>query len=295
MPLPEGFQFSQSNLQAYVDCKRYFYLRYLLKTAWPAVKTEPALENEKFERMGLAFHRLAQQHLLGIDEARLSAAAEANQIGGEQLANWWKIFLAYVQNLLGPLPKDAAVQRLPEVILTAPARLGKAGSFPYRLFAKYDALAIISSPSGERRAAILDWKTGRRKTKRSKLEKKLQTRVYLLLCVLAGTQFNKGKPFQPDLVEMIYWFTAQPEQPERFNYNQQRFDEDCDFLAGLIREIEACSGKDLPPVGDGDNCAWCVYRSFCDQGTRAGGTEDIDTDEEDDFDFDFEKIDEISG
>ncbi|RPI85111.1 MAG: PD-(D/E)XK nuclease family protein, partial [Chloroflexi bacterium] len=270
MPLPEGFQFSQSNLQAYVDCKRFFYLRYLLKTAWPAVKTEPALENEKFERMGLAFHRLAQQHLLGIDAARLSSAAEANQIGGEQLADWWNIFLGYVQKLPTALPPDAAVQRLPEVILTAPARLGRAGSFPYRLFAKYDALVILASPTEERRAAILDWKTGRRKTKRSKLEKKLQTRVYPLLFVLAGNQFNRGKPFQPDQVEMLYWFTAQPDQPERFMYNQQKFDEDCEFLADLIREIEACSGENLPPVGEGDNCAWCVYRSFCDQGTRAG-------------------------
>lgn len=291
MPLPEGFQFSQSNLQAFVDCKRFFYLRYLRKVAWPAVKTEPALETEKFERMGLAFHRLAQQHLLGIDEDRLTASAESNRLGGEQLAEWWKIFLEVVHTLPSPLPPGAAIQRLPEVILTAPARLGRHGSFPYRLFAKYDALAIVTDSSGERRAAILDWKTGRKKIRRSVLEKKLQTRIYPLMMVLAGTQFNRGKPFQPEQVEMIYWFTSRPDQPETFPYTRHTFDADCAFLADLIREIETFAGEEPPPARESGQCPYCVYRSFCDRGVRAGSLEDME--ETEDLEFDFEQIGEI--
>ena len=45
--LPEGFRFSQSSLQDYVDCRRRFQLRYLQNLAWPALQSEPALENER--------------------------------------------------------------------------------------------------------------------------------------------------------------------------------------------------------------------------------------------------------
>ncbi|NCT22292.1 PD-(D/E)XK nuclease family protein, partial [bacterium] len=59
------FTFSQSSLQDYADCPRRFQLRYIEQLAWPAVETEPALENERRQQEGLLFHRLAQQHLIG--------------------------------------------------------------------------------------------------------------------------------------------------------------------------------------------------------------------------------------
>ncbi|MCZ7553427.1 MAG: PD-(D/E)XK nuclease family protein [Anaerolineales bacterium] len=40
--LPEGFHFSQTNLQDYRECPRRFKLRYMLGLAWPAIESEPA-------------------------------------------------------------------------------------------------------------------------------------------------------------------------------------------------------------------------------------------------------------
>jgi hypothetical protein len=64
--LPNGFIFSQTSLQDYSDCRLRFQLRYLEKMEWPAVEMEPALENERRQMEGQYFHRLVQQHTLGI-------------------------------------------------------------------------------------------------------------------------------------------------------------------------------------------------------------------------------------
>jgi hypothetical protein len=53
----------QSSLQGYVDCPRRFDLRYVQRLSYPAMESEPALENEKHQQEGEYFHRLAQQHL----------------------------------------------------------------------------------------------------------------------------------------------------------------------------------------------------------------------------------------
>ena len=66
--LPFGFVFSQSSLQDYNDCPRRFQLRYIEKLHWPAVEMEPALENEHRQQEGQLFHRLVQQHIIGIQK-----------------------------------------------------------------------------------------------------------------------------------------------------------------------------------------------------------------------------------
>ena len=71
MTLPVDFHFSQASLQDYVECRRRFQLRYLVKLAWPAVEAEPVLENERQIQIGGQFHRLIQQYLVGIDVEHL--------------------------------------------------------------------------------------------------------------------------------------------------------------------------------------------------------------------------------
>ena len=66
MKLPAEFQYSQSSLQDYVECQRRFELRYIQRQAWPAVEVEPILEKEEHMRQGAAFHRLLQQHDIGL-------------------------------------------------------------------------------------------------------------------------------------------------------------------------------------------------------------------------------------
>jgi hypothetical protein len=44
--LSEDFVFSQSNLQAYVDCPRRFWLAHVRRMPWPAVEAGPVQEYE---------------------------------------------------------------------------------------------------------------------------------------------------------------------------------------------------------------------------------------------------------
>jgi hypothetical protein len=109
MSLPEGFQFSQGNLQDFIECRRRFHLRYLLNLAWPAVQTEPILEQERFMQQGARFHRLVQQHQLGLPAERLAAL-----IHDEKLMRWWESYLSAVPQLV------EGNARYPELNLSAP-------------------------------------------------------------------------------------------------------------------------------------------------------------------------------
>src|ERR1044072_9646201 len=78
---------SQSSLQDYRDCAQRFKLRYLDRLSYPAVETEPTLENEKHQQEGEYFHRLVQQHLIGIPTEQVTKFA--NTIN---LQRWWEKF-----------------------------------------------------------------------------------------------------------------------------------------------------------------------------------------------------------
>ena len=62
MRLPKDFDFTQSNLQDYVDCPYRFYLRYGLRLKWPALMVDEALKFEQHGQMGARFHQLVQQY-----------------------------------------------------------------------------------------------------------------------------------------------------------------------------------------------------------------------------------------
>ena len=71
---------SQSSLQDYNDCPRRFELRYLQRLAYPAIETEPALENEKHQREGEQFHRLVQQYFIGIPAEQVGKLANTENL-----------------------------------------------------------------------------------------------------------------------------------------------------------------------------------------------------------------------
>ncbi len=279
MALPDDLQLSQASLQDFVDCRRRFQLRYLLRRAWPAIPAEPVQDYESHLRRASLFHRLVQQSILGVPLDALSALAANEGIG-----DWWANFSAAA-------PADLPGQRQPEIVLSAP--LG-----PFRLMAKYDLVVI--APEG--RATILDWKTSRRRTPRPWLSRRLQTRVYPYLLAEAGHDLNRGRPIAPDQITMIYWFADFPDQPERFVYSAGQHRENAGYLAGLVEQMTLLAG------GDGDwpltplerNCRFCVYRSLCDRGVEAGHLDDADLDLEDfvpesfDVEIDFEQIGEIA-
>lgn len=290
MTLPEGFLFSQSSLQAYVTCPRKFELAYIHHTAWPALRSRPALESERLEQMGSAFHRLAHQHLLGLPASRLQAAVASTPNSQGLLERWWEAFMSYGDNL-PPAPGEiAAIRKLPEISLVMPASFGEFGSFPYRLFARYDALALVDSAEG-RTVHILDWKTSHFQPRRQRLLEQLQSRVYPYVLVNAGAEINSGRHFQPSQVEMIYWYAEFPDQPIHLPYSTSQARRDAEFLARLIERIELGARSGFEPAPKSKACSFCVYRSYCDYGTDAG---DLSAAGDDiDLPLEFNPVDEI--
>ncbi len=282
--LTPGFQFHQANLQDFQDCRRRFYLRYVLRLAWPSVEAEPILEHERNMLRGARFHRLAQQHFLGVPEDLLAAS-----IRDAELQSWWGNFL----NLRSQMERDGICPPLArffaEVTLSTPLE-------GFRLVAKLDLLVVAQ----EGRLTIYDWKTssqpvsGRR---RSWLKQRWQTRVYPYVVSNAVGKLLHSR-VSPDQIEMMYWFAAFPEQPERFAYDvtqHQSDEEDLKRLAGLISRLEG--EEDFPMTADEKHCRFCIYRSLCERGVRAAymGEED-EAEMEDDFQsrFDFTEAEEIA-
>jgi CRISPR/Cas system-associated exonuclease Cas4 (RecB family) len=261
---------SQSSLQDYYDCPRRFELRYLQRLAYPAIETEPALENEKHQKEGEYFHRLIQQHLVGIPAEQVGKLANT-----DNLQKWWNNFLGF-RNLqdFGSL--------YPEITLSAP--LGK-----FRLVAKYDLIVIDKD-----RATIFDWKTYRKRPKNEMLHTRWQTRVYRALLAQAGAHFNHGKPFAPEQIEMIYWFANFPAEPAQFIYKTDQYKRDWDALTKIANEITGAS--DFPKTDQVSKCSYCPYRSYCNRGIRAGDAADteLETEAEELFDINFEQIGEIA-
>ena len=276
MTLPEFFQFSQGSLQDYVDCPRRFQLKYIEQLAWPAVDTEPALENEQFLQLGAAFHRLVQQYLIGVPSEKLTRLAERDI----QLAHWWENFLAEARKM----DDWKAGQLYPEISLSAPLS-------DFRLVGKFDLLTANAN-----KFIIYDWKTSRKQPKREWIAANLQTRVYPYLLACAGTHLNAGKSIEPAQIEMIYWFANFPATPLHFPYSEAQHQADEEFIGGLIVEIRALSAEPAPLTENEKRCHYCVYRSLCNRGIAAGPLESLEEDRTADmfdFDLDFEQIAEI--
>jgi predicted RecB family nuclease len=271
--LPPDFHFSQSSLSDYTACARRFELRYLQRLQWPAVESEPLAEREHHMRQGDQFHRLVQQHQLGVPVEALNRTAM-----DDLLRRWWTNYLN------ADLHTSLPAKRKPEITLSVPL----AGQ---RLVAKYDLLAVAPGD----RAVIVDWKTSRRQPNRRELEQQLQTVVYRYVLVEAGTALNGGQPLAAEQVEMVYWF-AEHARAEYLPYSAEQHAADRDLLTGLIQEIELRQHFEL--TEDQRRCRFCVYRSLCERGVRAGdaGEDRPDSGDEpdlDELDFDFDQIAEV--
>jgi hypothetical protein len=93
---------------------------------------------------------------------------------------------------------------------------------------------------------------------------------------MAGNAFNAGQAIDPAAIQMIYWYPARPDQPESFAYNHQRRQQDEQFLSGLIERVkDAAQADHFPLVEDKKICTYCVYRSYCDRGAKAGALADL--------------------
>jgi CRISPR/Cas system-associated exonuclease Cas4 (RecB family) len=275
MSLRPDFRFSQNNLQDYIDCPRRFELRHILRQEWPALLSEPVIEQEQRMESGRQFHLMVQQLVTGLRPDQLQENTALTDV-----TRWWDNFTQSA-----PLD-DLPARRCAEYTLSAPLS-------GFRLTAQLDLLAI---EPGEK-AVIVDWKTSARKPGRIALKNRLQTRVYPFLLVEAGAHLNGNQPLLPDQIEMIYWFAEDPTKPERFGYTLKQWTEDRAYLAALIQEISLREKDHFTLTPDVKKCLYCNYRSLCNRGDKAGSAQDL----EDEFeepetpaqDLGFEQIGEI--
>lgn len=278
MTLPETFDFTQSNLQDYIDCPYRFYLRYIRHAKWPALVVDDALEFEQRGQAGGRFHRLIQQYLLGIPEESLTDQAAADP--DSDIMVWWEDFLQTVPPLLEG-------SRFVETTLSS----GLAG---HRLVAKFDL--VLDQPSGK--LVIFDWKTGRRLPKVEWLRERIQTRLYRFLLVRSGGILSGQPETSPENIEMNYWFASHPEVPISLPYTNEQYEQDLTFFTGLVQEIVDLPEGGFSRTGDLSKCRYCVYRSHCDRGTVAGNLDEFDDfepeNQENDAELDFDQIEEIA-
>lgn len=273
LPLPADFHFSQNNLQDFLACPRRFQLKHINHLVWPAVQSEPVIEQEKALARGKQFHQMVHQSFIGISKSILS-----DQITDPELEQWWLSFCNHP-------PRDLPSNNLPEYTLSLPF----AG---YRLIAKFDLLAYQSGSF-----FIVDWKTNQKKPSRSYLEQRAQTRLYRYVCSKAAAHLNNGQPIAPETIHMLYWFAADPDHPEYFHYSTQEQHADSQWLANLIQQIVTLSNTGLPfPLVDEDkSCAYCVYRSLCGRGVTPGQwDEQADPEAEIEIPFDPDQVMEIA-
>jgi CRISPR/Cas system-associated exonuclease Cas4 (RecB family) len=268
MPLPIDFKFSQGSLRDFLACPRRFQLRYIDQMAWPAIEAEPYIEREQHLKRGALFHRLAEQKLKGIPAEALALLAEANG-----LTEWWQAFLDFEARL--PAGECHA-----ETTLTA--RLEG-----HALLAKYDLL--LKGADGK--LSIFDWKTTTVRQRSDKLQDDIQTRLYLLLAVEALPGMK------PEDVSMTYWFAAFPAQPERIPYTTAQHQRTRADILELVDQISKAPPESFILTPDERQCRFCIYRSYCERGTGAGLSTDLDdTDliESDPDAFDFNQAAEVA-
>ena len=261
---------SQSSIQDYSDCPRRFKLHYLDRLTYPAIESEPALENEIKQQEGQLFHRLVQQFLLGMDGEILGRLAAS-----PDLSRWWRNYLDH-----GPALQGCTL--FPEYSLSAV--LGAS-----RLLAKYDLIAI----RGEK-ILIYDWKTYTHQPRKDWLAARWQTRVYPALLARCGGFLIGQESIPPQKIRMHYWFPEFPGEPAVFDYTPEQFRRDWSALESLAGEI--LSIQEFPKTDDLAKCKYCTYRSYCGRGQAAS----MEAGQEGEWelpaasDIDFEQIGEIA-
>jgi len=246
------------------------------------VEAEPYLENEHKMDQGAQFHKIVRQFLVGIPETEITRTIS----GDEVMQLWWGNLLSSIKegNLGSILAQDN--QRFEEITLSVP--IGK-----FRLIAKYDLLVLQQ----DGKVTIFDWKTSQNHPRRKWLADRLQTHVYPYVLVEALPGVLGGVQVDPARVEMIYWFTNQPEQPECFAYTQRDHLEDSRFLTNLIAAIDQKNEPIFPLTPDVRRCLFCTYRSLCNRGVKPGDVlqseEWQESESAEDVTIDFDQIGEI--
>mgnify|MGYP000937810331 CR=1 FL=1 len=241
MANPASFPYSQSSLQAYDNCQRLFYLRYVQKLDWPALVSEDSVAFEASRKAGLFFHQLIQQVFLGVELARLRKLADNYPLSA--MTRWFDNFLegGYL-SLEGENACEWQISvQFGEQILTA----------------KYDLVHF-----GQTKATIYDWKTSTRIPHVNTLKKKLQSHVFPLVLNIWMEQNHRP---QKANIEMVYWEAEQPDAPVSLHFDAAARTASASKISGLINAIEQSYQEGFPKTQDIKWCKYCQFQTYCER------------------------------
>lgn len=243
--------FSQLALSTYLTCQLKFRRRYLEELYWPRPTTK-AIE------LGNDFHAAAERYFLTGEEEKYP----------EPLG-------AMLEKLYSFRPLEPDTIFFPEQQLRLNSDI--------KLLAKYDLIVLTE------KAYIYDWKTDKKKIKKSYYQNSMQTMVYRYLLVAAGSGYWGGRVIKPKDVVMCYLNPNYPNEPLYLEYTDKRYKQDEAAIHGIISEIKTRPWDEFLTAGDKKVCSYCEYSPLCH---GKPGTEDKDF-ETDDLSLSWDDIEEI--
>jgi CRISPR/Cas system-associated exonuclease Cas4 (RecB family) len=273
--LKQSLQLNQSNLQDFLDCPRRFQLKVIDGLSWPAAFSEPIEKFEKATQLGNKFHLICQQFFSGVEPVLLE-----NSIADPELQVMWDNFLPYGESLL-------QYRLYPEPLLRI--------SFQdHKLIAKFDLIVKINSEQ----YLIIDWKTAANKSPRAQLEKRLQTHLYPFIFSQAGSDLFPEISILPEFIELHYWYPLTSEHEEVFPYSDEKHAKVKLDLEQIINKINSSisEGTEFHLTDDKTACQYCVFRSICTRGSKAGLFENSPSIEQEDLtnvQFDMDQVSEV--
>jgi len=247
--LDSSFFYSQLALSIYQSCQLRFRRRYLDGLYWPRPVSEQV-------ELGRNFHLVSNRYFISGQQESCSG----------DLGAWLEALYRF-------RPLAPGLVFLPEQEL----RL-KDGAL--RLVAKYDLVA----PAPDR-VIIYDWKTDRRRLSAKRCERTPQTIIYRYLMARAGNGYW-GHPVNPSDVVMTYWNPRYPDRPVTLQYDDQRCQQDEEWLREVIAEIEGKDGDSFLAATDEKVCQTCEYSPIC----RGASSAEPEQDDFDDLSLTWDEI-----
>lgn len=249
--LPQKFLYSQQSLDAFDKCPVMFRYRYIERLGW---NSAASLEQKKALERGKSFHLLAKRYFLGIEPDPYMFENADNSL------------VIWFQNLKQYFVPDDKNMYLPEYSIVL--RSGK-----IRLQAIAD-LIVVNSEGIE----IWDWKTHNSEVQpepgaaRRKLEKSLQTKVYIYLAGEFAARSNdpvlsmhvkSGVP-----IRMHYW---QPEPPgiiASITCDSRDRKEYGKLIESKIDRIDNYDWQSFDKRLYSNNCRYCEFNRLCNKSAR---------------------------
>ena len=245
---------TQTQINAYEHCPRFYYLKYVRKLDWPV-----EIPSRDSIRRGSDFHLYIRQLLTGFRRDMLPVPDD-----DERMSTWLEHFCQ-----ARPLKDYVQVFAEKEVsaLYTDVLWLGK-----------FDALGIKGD-----RLTIFDWKTGEKKPEPSLYRQTPQTRLYRFLAkVCAPRLLGTGLHGLPaENIEMVYWFPEYPDQAIALRYSETEFAEDRTWLKLKSREMGSADESVYPRTEKSRNCIHCEYNTWCHSGSDADWGEEPEFPEND--------------